>query len=207
MLSRTKLLVLVMTLGAGTAFAQTPAGEAPAMDPKKAAEMQKMMEAWQKFATPGPEHAKLKSLAGSYDIDVTFWMDPKGPPETSKAKAELKMIMGDRYLQQEVTGEMMGQPFNGMAITGYDNAKKKYVSTWIDSVGTGIFRSEGTADKSGNTINFQSEQTDPMTGKITKGRDIWKWDEAGNFTSEMWGKGPKGGKEYKQMEIKYSKKK
>ena len=40
---------------------------------------------------------------------------------------------------------MMGQPFSGVGIDGYDNLRKKYVTTWIDTMGTGIFSMEGTA--------------------------------------------------------------
>ena len=51
---------------------------------------------------------------------------------------------------------MMGQPFTGIGVTGYDNHAKKYLSTWIDSMGTGIFSMEGTASMDGETITLNS---------------------------------------------------
>ena len=51
----------------------------------------------------------------------------------------MKMLLDGRFLQQEFTGEMMGQPFSGVGINAYDNLRKRYVTTWIDTMGTGIF--------------------------------------------------------------------
>ena len=48
------------------------------------------------------------------------------------------MILGGRYLEQRYEGTMMGQPFSGIGVTGFDNYKKKFVSTWVDSMGTAI---------------------------------------------------------------------
>jgi hypothetical protein len=53
------------------------------MDPKKAAEMQKMMEAMQAYGALGPEHAKLKSMAGSWDVATKMWMEPACRRRTS----------------------------------------------------------------------------------------------------------------------------
>ena len=44
-----------------------------------------------------------------------------------------KMILDGRFLHQEFNGEMMGSPFIGIGITGYDNGSKQYVSNWMDS--------------------------------------------------------------------------
>ena len=51
-----------------------------------------------KAGTPGPEHDKLKAMAGTYEAKVMMWMDPKMPPMEMVGKAENKMILGGRYL-------------------------------------------------------------------------------------------------------------
>lgn len=66
----------------------------------------------------------------------------------------MKMILGGRFLQQEVNGEMMGMPMNGIGITGYDNLKKKYVGFWIDNMGTGMYTMEGEMDKEGKACTY-----------------------------------------------------
>lgn len=169
----------------------------PGMDPKA-------MAAMEAYAKPGPEHAKLKALEGTWDAKITMWMDPKAPPMEMSGKTENKMVM-DRYLQQQFTGDMGGMPFQGMGIVAYNNVLKKYQSTWIDNMGTGVITGEGTADKDGKTLTFTLVSTDAMKGKNVKMKDVWKI-EGNSITTEMWAPPPKGGKDYKMMQIVYTKK-
>ena len=103
------------------------------------AEMQAMMETYKKLATPGEPHKLLASMAGSWTTQTKSWMEPNKPPMESAGTADMKMLLDGRFLQQEFTGDMMGQPYSGIGIDGYDNLRKSYVSTWIDTMGTGIF--------------------------------------------------------------------
>ena len=59
------------------------------------------------------------------------------------------MALGGRFLEERVQSSFMGQPFSGIGYTGYDNVKKKYVSTWMDNMGTMIMVMEGTPDPAG----------------------------------------------------------
>jgi hypothetical protein len=194
-------LVLVIVWGclfaAASAKAQGAADKpaAPEMDPK-------MAEAMQKASTPGEAHKKLMAHAGSWDASIKMWMDPKAPVMEAAGKAEFKPIMGDRYLQQEFTGNLMGQPFSGWGILGFNTILKRYESVWIDNMSTGMYRGEGTADKSG-AIVIKTTGADPMTGKVTRGRDVWKIEEK-KMVLEMY-MPAKGGKEFKTMEITYTK--
>jgi hypothetical protein len=198
------LAVLIACLASGNASAQSGAAEKKP-DAKKMAEMQKSMEAMQAYATPGPQHEKLKRMTGTWDAAVKFWFEPGSEAQEVAGKAEMKMILADHYLQQEFSGQMMGQPFTGIGLLGYDNARKKYQSFWIDSMSTGFYSGEGTADKDGN-LTFQSSSTDPMTKKVVKGRDVWTFDGDGRFVFESYGPAPRTGKMFKTLEITYTKK-
>ena len=46
-------------------------------------------------------------------------------------------------------GDMMGSPFSGIGLNGYDNNTGKYVSTWMDTMSTAILYFEGTAGPDG----------------------------------------------------------
>ena len=70
------------------------------------------------------------------------------PAQESTGTSENKMILGGRYLEQHYDGTMMGQPFCGIGY-GFDNYKKKYVATWIDSMGTGILVTTGHRGQGG----------------------------------------------------------
>ena len=165
---------------------------------------QAMMDTYKKLATPGEPHKQLASLAGSWTTNTKSWMEPNKPPMESMGACEDKVLLDGRYLQQECTGEMMGQPFTGIGVQGYNNFTKKYVATWMDSMGTGIFVMEGTASADGKTITLKGSHPDPFEG-VMKHRAVWKFLDANTHTFEMYGM-DKRGKEMKMMEITYMRK-
>ena len=100
----------------------------------------------------------------------------------------------------------MGQPFTGLGYTGYDNVTKKYVGTWMDSMGTGVMNSTGTMGADGKSYVMTASMPDPTTGKMTTMKEKLTVTDADHHTFEMWGAGPDG-KSFKMMEITYSRKK
>jgi uncharacterized protein DUF1579 len=168
------------------------------------ADMQAMMETYQKLATPGEPHKQLASMAGSWSTKTKSWMEPNQPPMESTGSCEGKMLLDGRFLQQECTGEMMGSPFKGIGVTGYDNHTKKYVSTWMDSMGTSIFVMEGTGSPDGKTVTLEGGHEDPIEGRMEH-RAVWKFPDANTQVFELYGSG-KHSKDMKMMEITYTRK-
>jgi len=196
-----RLFVLVaVALFVTTAAFAADAPKAPS------AEQQAMMEKMTKAATPGPQHEMLKKMAGEWNAKVTSQMDPSQPPEVEQSTSTLTMLMDGRYCQEVASGSMMGQPFSGMGLTGYDNVLGKYVSTWIDNMGTGIMTSVGTADASGKVITWIGTMSDPVTGKVSKERMVTTIKDDDHHTFEMYGTPPGGKKEMKMLTIEYSRK-
>ena len=167
-------------------------------------DMQAMMDTYKKLAIPGEPHKQLASLAGSWTTKTKEWMDPSKPPMESTGTCEEKVLLDGRFLQQECTGDMMGQPFTSIGVTGYDNFTKKYVTTWMSSMGTGIFVMEGTGSADGKTITLHGSHKDPMGGDM-KHHALWKFVDANTQTFEMYNTG-KGGMQMKMMEITYNRK-
>jgi hypothetical protein len=179
------------------------AADAP---PKMTAEQQAMMEKMTKAATPGPQHEMLKKMAGEWNAKVTSQMDPSQPAQVEQSTSTFTMLMDGRYCQEVTSGQMMGQPFSGMGLTGYDNVLGKYVSTWVDNFGTGIMTSVGTPDASGKVITWIGTMSDPVAGKPTKERMVTTIKDDDHHTFEMYGTPPGGKKEMKMMTIEYSRK-
>ncbi len=188
---------LCVVLTVSTALAKDKKSEKQ-MDP------QAMMELYKTLATPGEPHKQLANLAGSWTTKTKSWMEPGKPPMESTGSAEMKTLLDGRFLQQEFTGEMMGQPFSGMGIEAYDNLRKKYVSVWIDTMGTGIFMMDGTASADGKIITYRGQHDEPGGGHMTH-RAIWKLVDANTQTFEMYGSHGHG-KEMKDLEITYTRK-
>jgi Protein of unknown function (DUF1579). len=191
------LMSLCIMLAASVAMAKGKKAEKP-MDP------QAMMEVYTKLAAPGEQHKQLASLAGSWTTKTKEWMEPNKPPVESTGSAEMKMLLDGRFLQQELTGQMMGQPFSGIEITAYDNLLKRYVTSWMSTMGTGIFTMEGTASTDGKTITLKGQHAEPGGGYM-KHRAIWKIVDNNTQTFDMYGAHP-GEKEWKMMEMTYTRK-
>jgi len=182
-------------------------GEKPAAGQptdEKMAEMMKKMEA---YATPGEHHKHLDAMAGKWEVVVRWWWQPDSPADESKGTSEFKWTFDGRYLEQ--TADMPAQrpdepAFKGRGLYGYDNAKKQYFSTWLDNMGTGIMIAWGTCEQGGKVINMAGDFADPMTDQPNrKFRTVTRIVDKDKFVYEMYSPGPDG-KEFKMMEITYT---
>ncbi len=173
------------------------------------ADMEKMkaeaMAKWQAYATPGEGHEVLAQLVGDWDYTLKYWSSAGAPPEESTGENEIEWILGKRFLEMDVEGTSMGQPFKGMGIIGYDNAKKQYISTWMDTMGTGMMSATGTYDASSKTMTETGTFNDPMSGEQTF-KGVTHFVDKDNFTYNMYINSPSG-EEVLVMEIKYSREK
>lgn len=124
---------------------------------------EKMMRKMQEHATPGTAHKIFDKLIGKWKTETT--MMGGGP---SAGNAEFQWILGNRYVQQTFDGKMMDMPFQGMGLMGYDNYKKKYTATWVDSISTTKNDMEGMLDRSGKIINFYGTMDEYLTGEHDK---------------------------------------
>jgi hypothetical protein len=165
-----------------------------------------MMKNWQAYATPGKEHAMMAKSNGTWTGVVTIWTDPAKPPQTSTSTAVNKMIMNGLYQQSTNTGNMMGMPFNGMGITGFDNHKKVFVNTWIDNMGSGIMNLEGPYDEATKTVTLKGKVMDAGIGHEINMRETYKFIDDNTQEMEMFMITPDG-KETKTLNIKFTRKK
>jgi hypothetical protein len=190
-------IAAVLMLFSVSLFAQTT--DKAAADKAKM-DQEKMQAVWMEYMSPGPMHKMLASGNGTWHEEITMWMAPGAPPSTNHATCEASMILGERYQQSKHKGEFDGMPFEGIGITGYDNSLKKFVSTWVDNMGTGIMYMEGTWNEKTKTIEFKGKMVDPMTGTMTPVRETFTFVDDNTQIMEMFMTA--NGKEYKSMHIK-----
>ena len=55
-------------------------------------------------------------------------------------------------------------------MTGYDNARNMYTSSWASNMGTNVFTMAGSVDPSGKLFRFYGEMDVPMLGVV--GRSV-----------------------------------
>jgi len=193
-----ELLAVVMLFGL-PALAQEGKGT-PEMTPEQKAEM----EAYMKAGTPGEPHKRLAATVGTYDLRIKSWSEPGGPPTEEKGTATRTMLFDGRVLVEDVSSTMMGTPFTGRAMTGYDNVSGTYWSVWTDSMSTGIMVSEGTCDAK-KVCTYTGSWNDPIKKGPVKARMTSRWASPTTEVFEMYGPG-KDGKEMKMMEMTYTRK-
>jgi hypothetical protein len=169
-------------------------GQEPAQEPGQDEAMAPYIAA----ATPGAEHEWLARMAGEYEVTTKMWMDPSAEPEVNTATAKSEMALGGRYLMDHYEGTFAGMSFQGRGMTGYDNTLHKYVSTWIDNMGTGILSSVGERDDEGRLVML-GEFEDPATG-VTMGLKSVTWLTDDGYMMEMFNILPDG-TEFRSMEL------
>ena len=167
-------------------------------------EQQAEMEAYMKAGTPGAPHKHMASTAGTYEAKVKMWHEPGGPAEESTGTAKRTMILDGRVMTEDFSGSMMGMPFTGHGMQGFDNVTGKYWATWTDSMSTGMMLSEGTCDAQ-YACTFKGSWNDPIKKAPVQSRMTTRWTSPTTEVFEMYGP-DKSGKEYKMMEITYTKK-
>lgn len=183
-------------------------GQKKADDAKKAAENAagmggmdpKMMEAMEKAATPGPEHAKMAEHEGNWTVKGQWWMAEGAPAMPMTGTAKFSMIMGGRMLKQEFHSSDNGMEMEGMGFVTYNNTAKRYESTWTDNMGTGMMWMTGKAGADG-TVTTTGDCADPISGQMKKYKFIEKASKD-TMHFEMW-EITSDGKEWKNMDMDY----
>ncbi len=164
------------------------------------------MAAFIEATSPGEEHKALEAMVGSWNTKVLMWNAPDQPePGVSSGSAEMQLILGGRYVEQQYSGTFMGMPFEGRGFTGYDKVAGHYFSVWMDNFSTGIMIDAGTYDAEAKEFRNKGSYNDPMSGQKAETRSVTHIAGPDRFVTEMFGPGPDGN-EFKMMEIIYTRK-
>lgn len=203
-MNRWKLIVTLLLIAALPVIAQEKAAKKKAAG-KAPMDQNAMMELMGKLATPGDGHKKLDIMVGTWTATTNMWMEPGKPPEVSQGTSVHRWVLGNRYLEQRYEGTMFGMPFSGIGYTGFDNYKKKYLSTWMDTMSTTIMINSGTFDAAGKVLTASGKMDDPSKGKVVTIRTVTTMVNSDEMLFEMHGPGPDG-KDYRIMEIRHKRK-
>jgi hypothetical protein len=125
--------------------------KAGAMDP--AAMHAQMME----MNKPGPEHAELRKMVGTWQIKGKSYENPAAPVDFT-GTSTIEMV-NDRHIIEKFSSEFPGMGhYEGTGTMGFNNATKQFEHLWRDNMNTGMMWSTGAKGADGTTT---------MTGKST----------------------------------------
>ncbi len=154
-----------------------------------------------KYAMPGEGHKLMEPMIGTWEETVVMWFAPEAPPVTMEASMTAEWILGGRWLRSEHRGSMMGQPFHGIGLDGYDNYREEYVSIWMDNMSTASMVSRGIHDPATNSVTMTATADDFMAGRDdVPVRSVTHWTEPDTVVFEMYSVA-EDGTEYQSMEL------
>ena len=156
----------------------------------------------QDFPKPTAHHAAFKALEGTWDAVVTYYVDPAKPPAVSKGVEVNKVVPGGLWIQSEFRSDMMGMPFEGRGLFGYDTAAGRHVGTWVDSFSTSQSIVEGTCKDGCREVTVFFKGPD-MTGKTITYKEVNVVKDADHRTMTMYHQGS-GGAYTQNMLIEYT---
>ena len=138
---------------------------------------------------PKPEHAWLEKFVGDWTTDSKGTMGPGQPTMECKGTLSSRKL-GGFWILNEMKGDMAGTPMIGVQTIGYDEKKKQYVGTWVDTMSDFMWKYEGTVDKTGKILTLEADGPNfAEPGKQTKFQDIYefKGEDEMIITSKMLG--------------------
>ncbi len=172
---------------------------------KSDAEKQEMEKKVAAASTPGPAHKALGALVGNWNAEVKCWTEPGGPPNVSKGTAKASWVLNGHFLEEEFHGEMMGKPFTGRSLMGYDNIKQTFNTVWVSDAQTSILTSEGEGEDGNKVITLEGKSNCPATGRRDiPTKTVFRVLSPDKYTLEMFDASK--GADAKTMEITYTRK-
>jgi len=154
---------------------------------------------------PQAEHEWLMKFVGDWNAEVEMFMEPGQPSEKARGTESVRAI-GGFWIQTEYKGSFMDKPFTGTMTLGYDVDKKRFVGTWVDSMGSHLWTYEGTLNASKTTLTLEAEGPCPAApGKLMKFEDSMELKSADHrvLSSSMQGE---NGEWVRAMTIEYRRK-
>ena len=152
-----------------------------------------MMQAWMEATTPGEHHQVLNGNVGNWEQKLTMWMAPGAPPVESTSTSTAAWTFDGRWIEENITGNVMGMPFQGRSMMGYDNFRGEYVSVFMDNMSTAPMIARGTYDPATRTFTLTGTMDDFMSGtRDIPFREVITIQDDTHATMEMYAPGPDG---------------
>ncbi len=188
-------------------WSQDTDGKPPEGMPAMSAEDMAHMQEYMKLMQPGEAHKHLQTYVGTWDTVTSVWMNGPGTtPMTSSGTSIFKSVLGGNWIMEEHSGSMMGMPYNGVGMMGYDNYKKLYVGTWFSNMGTEMLQMAGGRHPKTGVVRMYGTMDEPQLG--IHGRTV-KYvttpTDNDHFTFAIIDL--HAGDDYKVIEIKYTRRK
>lgn len=124
----------------------------------------------------GPEHAVLHRDLGSWDAEVAC-AAPGMPASKDRGSETVTATCNGRWTWSDFRGQLMGMPFEGHALVGYDPQQKQYLALWIDSMSATAALTAGTFDAATKSFALTGSCTCPLGKPMTIAESVRRFDD------------------------------
>jgi hypothetical protein len=164
------------------------------------------LDPWTAYSTPSSFHQLLSKYSGSFNIAITMYLEEGKAPAVEKAESYQSMLLGGRFLELKQFGTIMKMDFLAITTIGYNNTDQKITLTSISNMGTGTLTLTGNWDEKTNSATLFGQQTNPVTKKVIKVKQVITFIDANTILIESFDQ--EGKKPFsKTMEYKYTRNK
>jgi len=151
--------------------------------------------------TPDPEHARLLAMVGTWDVEVTFLLQPGTAPIVTKGTSTIRPLFDGLFVEEKIEGSLMGMPFTTLAWTGFNTTTHQYEATRIASTNSIRIAETGTFDEKTRQLELKADYT--LSGDTWHQRTVIQPTSADTMIAASYlsfGTVP----EWKSVEIKYT---
>ncbi len=138
-------------------------------------------QGWMALSQPGAAHKELERLVGEWRVSISLRSAPSQAPTVSAGRSKITWTLDNRFVEEEFIGELGGQRYQGRGFLGFDNATRRYVNVWFESLSTGATVTYGTYDSDKALFRFQGPVYDPALGRTKKVRIELQVNSADEF--------------------------
>lgn len=139
---------------------------------------------------PSEQHMTMRRMVGEWECSMSMTMGP-GQVVESKGTSTCRQF-GEFWIIEDAKYDMMGHPFEGHGIYGYDAGQKKYMSTWVDTSASWGMNSEGHMDADGTLVTKSSGPDYMKPGAMTTYTMKENWPDNDTRVLRMFTPGPDG---------------
>ena len=152
----------------------------------------------QELPQAGPETKALEKFVGQWKCEIG---GPGG--EASTGTSRYKMELNGMHLSQELTADLGGFTFQGHGTTSYCPFRKKYVSTWIDTMSSSPTTMEGTMSEDKKQLTEKGQG--PGMNGLADYKSTTRWQDDDTFVFTLYVMSD--GNEQELMSITYQRQK
>lgn len=124
-----------------------------------------------RLALPGERHAWMTPLVGEWKVEMRVYPGPGAEPIVGDdLTATRELILGGRYLREELTGTFAGSPSSRTAVLGYNNLDGRFEMTTFDTFEPGQMVYVGRDEPTPGRFSLEGESTEAGLGPTPTGR-------------------------------------